>query len=45
MLVERTWTLVAMNPSFWPLAEAFARELLIHDELNAAQVAAIVAEV
>lgn len=45
LLIERTFTLASMNPLFWPLAEAFARELLIHDELSGAQVAAIVAEV
>lgn len=41
----RADSMVRSNPRFWPLAEAFARELLIHDELSGAQIAAIVAEV
>jgi hypothetical protein len=45
VLIERTYTVAARHPRFWPLAEAFARELLIRDELDGAQVAAIVAEV
>ena len=41
----RADTMVRRHPQFWPLAEAFARELLIHDELSGAQVAATVADV
>lgn len=45
VLLLRTFTLASMNPRFWPLAEAFARELLIRDELTAAEVAAVIAQV
>lgn len=45
VLEHRADWMVRMHPQFWPLAEAFARGLLIHDELSGAQIAALVAEV